>query len=131
MDLSGNTDDLSNPLTPTTGPVPPAQVQSSIPNWFSPSAWAQAIGGIPGSVEAWYSQSTLNPSYDAGIVANSVASAGNAAVDGVQSAVSSVTTTINTTVTTVTNWLFYIAIAAVAVAAIYFLSTIKGVLPAK
>lgn len=124
----------SNPLTPNTGPVPPAQIQSAIPSWFNPTSWLQTIGGIPGSIEAWWSGTPLNPAnaYQAGINAGSaiwtdISDAGQTVMSKVTVPVSNAVTALSAGLSNATNFVKWLAILGIVALAIYFLSQIKGV----
>jgi len=125
MDLSGASDIVANSLTPASGPVPPAQVQSSLPSWFSPSSWAQSVGGLAGSVESWWGSSLFNPYHDVTALAGKVEDAGTSAMATASSAVAAVSSATAVAADKVTSILKWLAVIAVAVVAIYLLGFMR------
>jgi hypothetical protein len=128
-DLDNVSNQAANPLTPSTGPVPPSQVQSSIPSWFSPSAWAKSVGGMADSVESWYSGSVLNPYHDLTAIGGAVEDAGQSVMAKVSSAAQATTASLSAGVAQTTSMLKWAAILAAILAAFYFLAPLRALLP--
>lgn len=118
----------TNPLTPTSGPVPPADVKSSIPNWFSPTAWAQTVGGTIGKAEALFNDNVLAPA-EYGIM-----STGQAITDAKQTVMSKASGAYHATADAVTSVatgglsiLKWVTVLAVALIVLYLIGLIGGV----